>query len=110
MRPIHAAVISLIVFANAAVFSAEPESAPPVPAAASRGPFESPADRVDQTLDHLLKAADHLEAAGFADEAARIRHDARRRQVRDTLLSQKEAELECLQEEVDRLRAETGQT
>ena len=109
MRPLLAAVISLTVFADAAVFSAEPEPAPPGAAAASHGTFASPADRLDQTLDHLLKAADHLEAAGFADEAARIRNDARRRQVSETLLSQKEAELECLQEEVDRLRAETGQ-
>jgi hypothetical protein len=109
MRPILAALISLVILADAAVFSAEPEPAPPAPLAASPGTFVSPADRLDQTLDHLLKAADHLEAAGFADDAARIRNDARRRQVSETLLSQKEAELECLQEEVDRLRAETGQ-
>jgi Flp pilus assembly secretin CpaC len=107
MRPIVAAIVCLIVFTDAIVFSDEP--APPAPAAASRPTFASPADRLDQTVDHLLKAADHLEAAGFADEAARIRNDARHRQVRETLLSQKEAELECLQEEVDRLRAETGQ-
>jgi Flp pilus assembly secretin CpaC len=109
MRLTLAIVTSLVIVADVAVFSAEPEPAPPAPAAASQGAFASPADRLDQTLDHLLKAADHLEAAGFADEAARIRNDARRRQVSETLLSQKEAELECLQEEVDRLRAETGQ-
>jgi Flp pilus assembly secretin CpaC len=110
MRPVFAAHIGLIALTAVAVSAAEPEPAPPAPAAAPRVPLALPVDRPDQTVDHLLKAAEHLEAAGLADEAARIRNDARRRQVHETLLSQKEAELECLQEEVDRLRAETGQS
>jgi len=109
MRLICTAIIGLTLLTDVAVFSDELEPAPAAPAAASHPTFASPVDRLDQTADHLLKAAEHLEAAGFAEEASRIRNDARRRQVRDTLLSQKEAELECLQEEVDRLRAETGQ-
>jgi hypothetical protein len=63
----------------------------------------------DKTIDHLLKAADHLDAAGLSEQAARLRNDARRRALREDLLGRKESELECLQEEVDRLRALTGQ-
>ena len=65
-------------------------------------------DKVDQVVDHLLKAAEHLEAAGLVEESAKLRDDARQRAVRDNILSRKEAELECLQEEVDRLRELTG--
>ena len=67
-------------------------------------------DKLDQVVDHLLKAAEHLEAAGLVDESARLRDDARQRAVRDNVLcTDKEAELECLQEEVDRLRKLMGQ-
>src|SRR5438477_1456237 len=51
-----------------------------------------------QAVDHLLKAAEHLEAAGLSEEAAKLRIDARQRAVRGDVLSRKEAELECLQE------------
>jgi Flp pilus assembly secretin CpaC len=110
MRPFFASLVGLIALTSVAISAAEPEPARPVPAVAPRVPRALPDDRPDQAVEHLLKAADHLEAAGFGDEAARIRNDARLRQVHETLLSQKEAELECLQEEVDRLRAETGQS
>jgi hypothetical protein len=63
----------------------------------------------DKTIDHLLKAADHLDAAGLSEQADRLRNDARRRALREDLLGRKESELECLQEEVDRLRALTRQ-
>ena len=66
-------------------------------------------DKLDQDVEHLLKAAEHLEAAGLVEESARVRDDARQRALRDNVLSRKEAELECLQEEVDRLRQLTGQ-
>src|SRR5258708_7532456 len=74
-----------------------------VPAFVPRTTFEPRADFPERALEHLVKAAEHLEAAGLTDEAARIRSDLQNRQVRETLLSRKEAELECLQEEVDRL-------
>ena len=70
---------------------------------------ESSADLPRAAIDHLLKAAEHLEAAGRPSEAARLRDDAKRLTLRDDLLGQKEAELECLQQEVDRLRALLGQ-
>lgn len=70
---------------------------------------DSSADRGDLSIEHLLKAAEHLEAAGLADEATKLRSIARQRAIHDSDLSRKEAELECLQEEVDRLRALTGQ-
>jgi hypothetical protein len=66
-------------------------------------------DKPERAVDHLLKAADHLEAAGLAEEAAKLRLDAKHRAVFENVLSRKESELECLQEEVDRLRALTGQ-
>jgi hypothetical protein len=82
-----------------------PSEAPPV----LRSPGDADTDELDQTVSHLFKAAEHLEAAGLAEEAARLRLDARRRAFGENVLSRKEAELECLQEEVDRLRALTGQ-
>src|SRR5436190_7595898 len=75
----------------------------------SRALAGSNRDQLDQVVEHLLKAAEHLEAAGFLEESAKFRDDARRRAVRDHILSRKEAELECLQREVDRLRDLTGQ-
>src|SRR5438876_1178955 len=73
-----------------------------------RMPLASGTNSAVQAVDHLLKAAEHLEAAGLSEEAAKLRIDARQRAVRGDVLSRKEAELECLQEEVDRLRALTG--
>lgn len=77
--------------------------------AIGRAIVRSGSDKTDNVVDHLLKAADHLEAAGLGDEAERLRNDARERTIRDQVLNRKESELECLQEEVDRLRALTGQ-
>jgi len=62
----------------------------PVPAAPSRPP--------ESRLDHLLKAAAHLEAAGEPDQAHRVRQLAA--QEREALL----ARLKALQAEVDRLQ------
>src|SRR5947209_5260492 len=86
----------------------EPRSLPGPHPLPLRMPLAAGAKNADQAIDHLLKAAEHLEAAGLTEEAAKIRIDARQRAVRDDVLSRKEAELECLQEEVDRLRALTG--
>ena len=81
----------------------------PTPALTSGSGGDALDKSPDKTVDHLLKAADHLDAAGLSEQAARLRNDARRRALRDDLLGRKESELECLQEEVDRLRALTGQ-
>jgi hypothetical protein len=75
----------------------------------SRSSTGADTDKLDQVVEHLLKAADHLEAAGLVAESAKLRDDARQRALRANVLSRKEAELECLQEEVDRLRVLTGQ-
>jgi hypothetical protein len=65
---------------------------------------------LNQSIDHLLRVADHLERAGHSDEAARVRAEARNLALKDNVLARKEAELECLQEEVNRLRNLAGTT
>src|SRR6516165_3748493 len=65
--------------------------------------------RPEAIIDHLLRAAEHLEAAGRADDATRLRDEAKRLTLGNDLLGRKEAELACLQQEVDRLRALAGQ-
>jgi Flp pilus assembly secretin CpaC len=61
-------------------------------------------------LDHLRQAAEHLKAAGLADEATRIRQlaEAEVKRQSQTLLKQKEAQLKALQAEVDKLRSAVG--
>jgi hypothetical protein len=98
----------------AAVFTANgiagaPKSNGQAESTSSRLSSGSTPEKLDHVVDHLLKAAEHLEAAGLVEESARLRDEARQRAVRDNVLSRKEAELECLQEEVDRLRELTGQ-
>jgi Flp pilus assembly secretin CpaC len=66
-------------------------------------------NQVDKVVAHLLRAADHLEAAGLNSDASRIREEAGQRAIPEGNLSRKEAELECLQHEVDRLRELAGQ-
>jgi len=66
-------------------------------------------NQVDKVVAHLLRAADHLEAAGLNSDASRIREEAGQRAMPEGNLSRKEAELECLQHEVDRLREQAGQ-
>lgn len=55
---------------------------------------------------HLLEAATHLEAAGLADEAKRLRDQIRT--ANELLLADKLRELSVLQEEVLRLKQLTG--
>lgn len=66
--------------------------------------------KTEAIVDHIVKAAEHLEAAGRVEEAAKLRDEAKRISIREDLLGRKEAELECLQQEVDRLRARFGQS
>jgi hypothetical protein len=93
----------------AAARAGEPGPLPVTPAVPRPAASDAGGDKPDRTVDHLLKAAEHLEAAGLDEEAAKLRLDARHRAVFENALSRKESELECLQEEVDRLRALTGQ-
>ncbi|MGE5194519.1 MAG: hypothetical protein ACM3U2_18670 [Deltaproteobacteria bacterium] len=103
------AAICLISATLSAAAAGEPGLLPVAPSAALPATTEPNSDERERTVDHLLKAADHLEAAGLLEEAAKLRNDARQRTVYENVLSRKESELECLQEEVDRLRALTGQ-
>src|SRR5579872_4704906 len=98
------ASICLFALCVASGFAEDPVPSAALEAPAPRGAIDSSPGNPDQIVAHLLKAAEHLEAAGLADEAARLRDDARRRALGEDALSHKEAELECLQEEVDRLR------
>jgi hypothetical protein len=99
--------LAALFFANG--FAEEPQPSAQAESTSSRSPIGSNRNKLDQVVDHLLKAAEHLEAAGLVDESAKLRDDARQRAVRENVLSRKESELECLQEEVDRLRELTGQ-
>ncbi|HEY3963161.1 MAG TPA: hypothetical protein VGM05_01305 [Planctomycetaceae bacterium] len=109
MRGTFMVSVCLALVAASIVRSEEPRLIPaPVPTAQPLG-RDSATEKPDLSVDHLLKAAEHLEAAGLADEATKLRSIARQRAIHDSDLSRKEAELECLQEEVDRLRALTGQ-
>ena len=101
--------ICLVASLLVATFAGEPVPRAVAPAVANPAAVDADAEKTERAVDHLLKAADHLEAAGLAEEAAKIRLDARHRAVFENVLSRKESELECLQEEVDRLRALTGQ-
>jgi len=67
------------------------------------------ANQVDRVVAHLLRAADHLEAAGLYADAGRVRREAGQRAMPEDILNHKEAELACLQQEVDRLRELAGQ-
>lgn len=57
-------------------------------------------------IDHLLKAAAHLEQAGYSDKAAEIREIAERESLTDRqrLLQQKTEQIRQLQAEVEQLR------
>lgn len=107
-KPFLASICLAALFFASGV-AGEPRPAGQTESFSSRSSIGSSRDKLDQVVDHLLKAAEHLEAAGLMEESAKLRDDARQRAVRDNVLSRKEAELECLQEEVDRLRELMGQ-
>jgi hypothetical protein len=109
MRRLFIASLCLAGLAAVSGLAEEDDPLPPAPVVASGSPIARSAETQDPAVEHLLKAAEHLEAAGLNDDAARLRHDAERRVSQENLLSRKESELECLQEEVDRLRALLGQ-
>src|SRR5580765_1177746 len=109
MRGLLVTLASLSLILASISVAGEPRPIP-APRPVDQQPLsESASDKPDLSIEHLLKAAEHLEAAGLADEATKLRSIARHRAIHDSDLSRKEAELECLQEEVDRLRALTGQ-
>lgn len=97
----------LLLLANSGL-PQEPKTPSPAGALRDNSPQSPNPDQRVATIDHLLKAAEHLEAAGRTDEATTLRDEAKRLTLRDDLLSRKEAELECLQQEVDHLRALVG--
>ncbi|MBI3866484.1 MAG: hypothetical protein HY290_31775 [Planctomycetia bacterium] len=109
MRGILAIAACLSFVAISILLADEPRPLPAPYAAARPIRSEATPEKPDLSVEHLLKAAEHLEAAGLADEASKLRSIARQRAIHDSDLSRKEAELECLQEEVDRLRVLTGQ-
>jgi Flp pilus assembly secretin CpaC len=77
-----------------------------------------PEPKSGQTTDkalHLLQAADHLEAAGMAEEASemrrtadRLRDETRKQKIVERTLKQKVIELDRLRLEVDELRRASG--
>ncbi|MGD9722745.1 MAG: hypothetical protein AB7O59_15535 [Pirellulales bacterium] len=76
-----------------------PLNPPPLPV----NPYDHAANAgVSDKHNHLLQAAEHLEAAGLTDDAVRIRQQADR--LRDRLLADKLAELEKLKREIQALR------
>lgn len=87
-----------------------------VPAVAQEDPVRSasPGDAsrgsTRPQVEHLLRAADHLDAAGFVELARRLRDDAQHVQLgkAGTLLNHKLSELEILRAEVSALRQATG--
>jgi pilus assembly protein CpaC len=109
MRGLLATLASLFLFAASNSDADEPRPVPAPRPVDQQGLRDSTSEKSDLSIEHLLKAAEHLEVAGLADEATKLRSIARQRAIHDSDLSRKEAELECLQEEVDRLRALTGQ-
>ncbi len=109
MRRLFPALICLAALAAASGFAEEAVPLPPAPVSTLRPAISQGNENQDPAVEHLLKAAEHLEAAGMNEEAAKLRHDARQRASHENVLSRKESELECLQEEVDRLRTMLGQ-
>jgi hypothetical protein len=91
-------VVALSVI-SAAAFSADP----PLPLPHSGGPAEK--------IEHLIRAAEHLEAAGLAERAAELRElaKAERLQRDRRLLQEKLKELDSLQREIAELRRRTGE-
>jgi len=109
MRQLIPALLCLTILAADRGFAEEAAPLPPAQVSALRPAISKEAEDQDPAVEHLLKAAEHLEAAGMNEEAEKLRHDARQRASHENLLSRKESELECLQEEVDRLRTLLGQ-
>lgn len=64
--------------------------------------------RSGPSFEYLLRVADQLERDGNTEEAARVRVEARELILKENVLARKEAELECLHDELERLRALTG--
>lgn len=110
MRGMLSLLMGLILACAFVARADEPRPIPVPQALPQPVPKDAPAQKPGLSVEHLLKAAEHLEAAGLTDEAIKLRSIARQRALHDSDLSRKEAELECLQEEVDRLRELTGQS
>ncbi|NQT15187.1 MAG: hypothetical protein HQ582_20695, partial [Planctomycetes bacterium] len=95
-------ILVCLVFGCCSVVYAEwpPPQQPPTLCARATSP-PAPAQTGDR-LDHLLRAAEHLEAAGMTDDARRLRQQAG--EEKEGLLVQ----IDALQTELDRLRQLIG--
>jgi hypothetical protein len=92
------------------VASEEPKDAPlerDAPAAPVPMPLPARSDAL-QPWEHLMIAADHLEAGGLPDEAQELRERARRQSEDQQRLAQKLKELEKLQAEINELHRRLG--
>jgi hypothetical protein len=79
---------------------------PPAPTAPA--PAEpAPDGASDERARHLLQAAEHLESAGLAEQAARLRQQAREQSLA-SLLARKLADFKKLQAEIEQLRQAAG--
>lgn len=106
MRKLALASIGLMALTLSSGNADQPK---PIAPSATTGIATTGTHPVDRAVAHLLRAAEHLEAAGLTADASRLREEAGQRTLPEDNLSRKEAELECLQQEVDRLREQTGQ-
>lgn len=79
---------------------------PPPPSQAELIPPPAPTAKPTR-FDHLMQAAQHLEAAGLKEQAAEVRRKAKREELRP-LLAEKLEQLETLKAEVQRLREAAG--
>ncbi|HTI52545.1 MAG TPA: hypothetical protein VL475_16390 [Planctomycetaceae bacterium] len=109
MRPSRCFAYAVPLLLAGRLLAHEPESLPVASPETSR--LEPvPGDATDASVNHLLKSAERLEAAGLKDEAQKLRQEARERALRDNAIARKESELECLVEEIEQLRNLTGQS
>jgi len=101
-------VVLMVVILSPASFAENPSTGVGTTTASSaeRGAKRHPAEPVHQ----LLTLLDELERDGKEVEAARVRAEAREWVIKEQLIERKAAELESLQEELDRLRKLTDES
>lgn len=102
MRTCAAAIILM----HCGIVLSQETSATQIPAGRNRASNAG----LEARLAHMLKAADHLAAAGLFDQANRLRESVEVARATDikALLARKEAELKTLRHAVLRLRDEVG--
>lgn len=108
-RSVLCPLVLALALHNYLVLAQEQDAIATVKPSSSKGSTES-ASALLHSVDQLLRVASQLERDGHAEEAARVRSEARDLVLKENVLARKEAELECLQDEVDRLRKLTGES